>query len=51
MAFNYNDETIDLLLKKNLGTAYTTSGLVAGQESQVLEIYLNIQVFFDTITD
>jgi len=51
MAFNYNDETIDLLLKKNLGSSYTTSGLVAGQESQVLEKFHNLQVFFDTITD
>ena len=51
MAFNYNDETIDLLLKKNLGTAYTRSGLVPGQENHVLDKYHNLQVFFDTITD
>ena len=51
MAFNYNDEVIDLLLKKNLGSSYTTSGLVSGQENQVLEKYHNLQVFFDTITD
>ena len=33
MAFNYNNEIVDLLLKKNLGSAYTTSGLVSGQET------------------
>ena len=51
MAFNYNDEVIDLLLKKSMGTAYTRSGLVPGQETQVLEKFHNLQVFFDTITD
>ena len=51
MAFNYNDEVIDLLLKKSMGTAYSTSGLVPGQETQVLEKFHNLQVFFDTITD
>jgi len=51
MAFNYNNEIVDLLLKKNLGSAYTTSGLVSGQETQILEKFHNLQVFFDTITD
>ena len=51
MAFNYNDDVIDLLLKKSMGTAYTRSGLVPGQETQVLEKFHNLQVFFDTITD
>jgi len=51
MAFNYNDEVIDLLLKKSMGTAYSTSGLVPGQETQILEKFHNLQVFFDTITD
>ena len=32
MAFNYNNEVIDLLFKKTLGTTYTTSNLVPGQE-------------------
>ena len=51
MAYNYNNEVIDLLLKKNLGSSYTTSSLVSGQESQILEKFHNLQVFFDTITD
>jgi hypothetical protein len=51
MAYNYNNEVIDLLLKKNLGSAYTTSSLVSGQETQTLEKFHNLQVFFDTITD
>ena len=51
MAFNYNNEIVDLLLKKNLGSAYTTSELVSGQETQILEKFHNLQVFFDQITD
>ena len=43
MAFNYNDEVIDLLLKKSMGTAYTRSGLVPGQETQVLEFLEEIK--------
>ncbi len=51
MAFNYNDEVIDLLLKKSLGSSYTSSALVSGQETPILEKFHNLQVFFDTITD
>jgi len=51
MAFNYNDEVIDLLLKRSLGSSYTSSALVSGQETPILEKFHNLQVFFDTITD
>jgi hypothetical protein len=51
MSFNYNEEVIDLLLKKSLGSSYTSSGLVSGQETPILEKFHNLQVFFDTITD
>ena len=33
MSFNYNEELLDLLLKQVLGTRYTSSSLVFGQET------------------
>ena len=32
MSFNYTNEVLDLLFKKTLGTTYTSSELVPGQE-------------------
>ena len=40
MAFNYNNEVIDLLFKKTLGTTYTTSNLVPGQEVLCSQKYI-----------
>ena len=51
MSFNYNNEVLDLLLKKTLGSAYTSSGLVAGQETPVLPKIQNSQIFTNRITD
>ena len=44
MAFTYNDEVVDLLLKKTLGTAYTSSTLVPGQETPLLQRIQNNQI-------
>jgi hypothetical protein len=51
MSFNYNNEVLDLLLKKTLGSAYTSSDLVAGQETPVLPKIQNSQIFTNRITD
>ena len=51
MSFNYNNEVLDLLLKKTLGSAYTSSDLVAGQETAVLPKIQNSQIFTNRITD
>ena len=37
MSFNYNEELLDLLLKQVLGTRYTSSSLVFGQEQAVMQ--------------
>ena len=51
MSFVYNNEVIDLLLKKSLGSAYTSSALVPGQENQILPKILNQQLFASPITN
>ena len=50
MAFTYNDEVVDLLLKKTLGTAYTSSTLVPGQETPLLQRIQNNQIFGRPLT-
>ena len=45
MSFNYNNEVLDLLLKKTLGSAYTSADLVSGQETPVLPKIQNSQFF------
>ena len=49
MAFNYNNEVIDLLFKKTLGTTYTTSNLVPGQEIPLQPKIHNEQIFGEPI--
>ena len=51
MSFNYNNEVLDLLLKKTLGSAYTSADLVSGQETPVLPKIQNSQIFTNRITD
>ena len=51
MSFVYNNEVIDLLLKKSLGSAYTSSALVPGQENQILPKILNQQLLASPITN
>jgi len=51
MSFNYNNEVLDLLLKKTLGSSYTSSDLVSGQETPVLPKIQNSQIFTNRITD
>lgn len=49
MSFEYNNEVIDLLFKKTLGTTYTSSNLVPGQEDPVLQKIHNEQIFGEPI--
>jgi hypothetical protein len=51
MAFTYNDEVVDLLLKKTLGTSYTSSTLVPGQETPLLQRIQNNQIFGRPLTE
>ena len=51
MTFEYNEELLDLLLKKTLGSSYTSSNLVPGQERSVLSNIFNKQIFSSPITD
>ena len=51
MSFNYNDEVLDLLLKKTLGASYTASKYIPGQEESVLANIQNEQIFALPITN
>ena len=52
MAFNYNNEVIDLLFKKTLGTTYTTSNLVQNQSSVPLQPKIhNEQIYGSPLPD
>jgi len=51
MAFNYNNEVIDLLFKKTLGTTYTTSNLVPGQEIPLQPKIHNEQIYGSPLPD
>lgn len=43
--FNYNDELLDMLLKKELGTRYTSASFVFGQELPALTRYQTDMVY------
>jgi len=45
MSFNYNEELLDMLLKQVLGTKYTSSRLVFGQELPTLTRYQTNTVY------
>lgn len=51
MSFNYNDEVLDLLLKKSLGASYTASKYIPGQEEAILTNIQNEQIFALPITN
>jgi hypothetical protein len=51
MAYNYNEEVIDMLLKKSLGAAYTSKLYVTGQETPILSNIQTKQIFASPITD
>ena len=49
--FIYNDEVIDMLLKKSLGAAYTSKLYVTGQETPILSNIQTKQIFASPITN
>ena len=51
MSFNYNEELLDLLLKQVLGTRYTSSSLVFGQEQAVMQRHQTDLVYANVLTD
>ena len=51
MSFNYNEELLDLLLKQVLGTRYTSSDLVFGQEQAVMQRHQTDLVYANVLTD
>ena len=51
MSFNYNEELLDLLLKQVLGTRYTSSNLVFGQEQAVMQRHQTDLVYANVLTD
>ena len=51
MSFDYNTELLDLLLKQVLGTRYTSSSLVFGQELPAMSNYHVNTIFSKQLTD
>ena len=51
MSFNYTNEVLDLLFKKTLGTTYTSSELVPGQEVPLQHKIHNEQIYGFPLTD
>jgi len=51
MSFNYTNEVIDLLFKKTLGTTYTSTELVPGQEVPLQHKIHNEQIYSFPLPD